>query len=125
MTVNARIRAARPLLGVLSTCLASVALLIAAGDAFASGFGVSLWEAGTCVNKTCTYKSVEKTPAEAFTQADGHPPWGGTTFELNSKETILKQKEPKGEPLNRVPADVAAALTSNPQAPPNCRFKEF
>jgi hypothetical protein len=125
MFVRVRIRGRAPLKGVLSAGLASAALLIAPGHAFASGFGVSLWEAGTCVNKTCTYESVKKNHAEAFTQADGHPPWGGTTFELNSKPTILKQQEPEGEALKRVRVDVAGGLASNPQAPPKCAIKAF
>jgi hypothetical protein len=96
----------------------------------AAGLGVSVWEAGTCVNHTCTYGSVEKNHSEAFTQAAGHPPWGITTFELKSKESILKQKEPEGAPLKRVRVDVAQGLASNPQAPvtaahEKCSMKTF
>jgi hypothetical protein len=104
------------------TLLCAAALLGAAPVAHAS-FGVSLWEAGTCEHTTCTYASVEKEREEkagksdAFTQAAGHPKWGMTTFELSSKETILKQKEPEGAPLKRVRVDVPPGLASNPQAP--------
>jgi hypothetical protein len=104
---------------------------VASGSSVAqAGFGVSLWEAGTCINHTCTYETVEKNHGEAFTQADGHPPWGLTTFELKSKETLLKQKEPEGAPLKRVRVDVAQGLASNPQAPltatrEKCAIKAF
>jgi hypothetical protein len=101
----------------LSAVLAGAIVATAASPAQA-GFGVSLWEAGTCINHTCTYKSVKEKPKEAFTQAAGHPQWGLTTFELKSNETFpLKQKEPEGAPLKRVRVDVAPGLASDPQAP--------
>ncbi|MDQ6811894.1 MAG: hypothetical protein M3Z95_08365 [Actinomycetota bacterium] len=77
------------------------------------------------MNHTCTYASVKANHAEAFTQAAGHPPFGLTTFELNSQETLLKQKEPLGAPLKRVRVDVAQGLASDPQAPPKCSIKAF
>jgi hypothetical protein len=110
--------------GLLGGLLAAL-MAIGATNAQAAGFGVSLWEAGTCVNSTCTYASVEKNHAEAFTHVAGHAPFGLTTFELNSKETLLKQKEPEGAPLRRVRVDVPAGLASNPQAPVKCSIKAF
>jgi hypothetical protein len=112
-----------PLAAALATALAGAALLLA--PAAHAAFGVALWEAGTCVNPACTYKSVEGNHAEAFTKAAGHPPFGVTTFELNSKETIPTVKEPLGGPLKRVRVDVAKGLASNPQAPPKCAIKAF
>jgi hypothetical protein len=111
-------------LGVsLSTLLATVATAVLAPAAQA-GFGVSLWEAGTCENHTCTYKSVEANHAEAFTQAAGHPAWGITTFELNHTGSPPLAK-PEGEPLKRVRVDVPSGLASNPQAPAKCKIADF
>jgi hypothetical protein len=107
----------------LSTLLATVATAVLAPAAQA-GFGVSLWEAGTCENHTCTYKSVEANHAEAFTQAAGHPPWGITTFELNHTGSAPLAK-PEGEPVKRVRVDVPAGLASDPQAPAKCKIEVF
>ena len=109
----------------LCTLLASVILAGTSTAAHAAGFGVSLWEAGTC-SKTfeCTYKSVEENHAEAFTQAAGHPAWGITTFELNHTGSFPLAK-PEGEPLKRVRVDVPPGLASDPQAPPKCKIEAF
>jgi hypothetical protein len=109
-----------------SLCALLTTAIVASGSSVAqAGFGVSLWEAGTCLEPSCTYKSVEANHAEAFTQSSAHPPWGITTFELNSKETPLKQREPEGAPLKRVRVDVPPGLASDPQAPPKCSIKAF
>jgi hypothetical protein len=92
------------------------AIAAAAAPAALGAFGVSKWEAGTCINHTCTYKSVEENHSEAFTQAAGHPQWGITTFELNHKKGLIAE-EPEGAPLKRVRVDVAPGLASDPQAP--------
>jgi hypothetical protein len=99
-------------------------LAVSATGAQAS-FGVTEqnWEAGTCVNHTCTYQSVEKNHAEAFTQAAGHPPWGITTFELNHKKGLLGE-EPEGA-LKRIRVDVPPGLASNPEALPKCKLADF
>ena len=140
MTLHPRIRPAGLLMGALSACLTGIALsfallVIGAAPARAT-FGVSLWEAGTCVNHTCTYAEVEQElknkghSEQAFTQASGHPPWGMTTFEL-THHTGLLGEEPDGSPLKRVRVDVAPGLASNPQAPLNpethqkCTIEEF
>jgi hypothetical protein len=108
--------------------LASLVCLAAAVSASPSygAFGVEEhnFEAGTCVNKACTYESVEAHPGEAFTQAAGHPPWGITGFELNSKETPLKQREPEGS-LKRIRVDVPPGLAADPQALPACSDEQF
>src|SRR5438876_12436493 len=102
--MDMRSRMRMPLVGLLTVALAAV--VGTAAPAAQAAFGVSLWEAGTCINHTCTYASVEKElkekghSNEAFTQAAGHPPWGITTFELHSKENLItKEKEPEGAPL--------------------------
>jgi hypothetical protein len=115
MSVQARTPFSGRLRGALLVLLC-VGLPVLAPSAAQASFGVSLWEAGTCVNHTCTYKSVEKNHTEAFTQAAGHPPWGMTTFELNHHKGLLAE-EPDGAPLKRVRVDVAPGLASNPQAP--------
>jgi hypothetical protein len=91
-----------------------------------AAFGVEEhnFEAGACVNTTCTYKSVEEHPNEASNQAAGHPPWGITGFELNSKEVLLGQHEPDGS-LKRVRVDVPPGLAADPQALPTCPDTSF
>ena len=116
----------RSLVGLL--CGSLVALMGTAAAAARAEFGVSLWEAGTCVNHTCTYASVEKElkekghSEEAFTQAAGHPPWGMTTFELNHHKGLLGE-EPEGA-LKRVRVDVSGGLASDPQAPLSAEGKK-
>ncbi len=119
-----RLRARVSLVALLAGAIIAVAAPVAQ-----AGFGVSLWEAGTCEHTTCTYASIEKELAEkhhseAFTQAGGHPQWAMTTFELKHKTTLLV-KEPEGAPLKRVRVDVAAGLASDPQAPPKCSIANF
>jgi hypothetical protein len=107
-------------------CAVALATALSASPA-GGAFGVQErnFEAGTCVNETCTYKSVEANPAEAYTQAAGHPPWGITGFELNSKETLLtKQREPEGS-LKRIRVDVPPGLAADPQALPACSDAQF
>jgi hypothetical protein len=98
--------------------LATAATFALAAPA-AQALQVNVWEAGTCVEKSCTYPSVEKNPGEAFTQAAGHPPWGITSFELNA---------PGGKPeeqVKRIRVDVPEGLAANPQALPSCSRAEF
>ena len=101
----------------------SVALVALAAPAALAGFGAAVWEAGTCGTTACTYKQIEEEleekghSDEAFTKAAGHPPWGITTFELNSKEILPTIKQPEGNPLKRVRVDVPPGLAANPQAP--------
>jgi hypothetical protein len=109
---------------IAAASVLSVALMALLAPTAFAGFGLALWEAGTCINHTCTYKSVEADHAEAFTQAAGHPEWGITTFELNHKKGLLGE-EPEGAPLKRVRVDVAAGLASDPQAPPKCSIEDF
>jgi hypothetical protein len=126
-----RSRARISLLGLLTASVVTLAAAIA--PAAQAGFGVHLWEAGTCATAgpTCTYESVEKKQSDAYTQAAGHPSWGITTFELNFEKTITNEKKPEGEPLKRVRVDVPPGLASNPQAPLNpethkkCLIAEF
>src|ERR1039458_367734 len=79
---------------MLLGALASAALFATAlAPAAQASFGVteSNFEAGTCINTSCTYASVKANHSEAFTQAAGHPQWGITTFELNHTGSGLGQ----------------------------------
>ncbi|MEA2315131.1 MAG: hypothetical protein QOI03_1823 [Solirubrobacteraceae bacterium] len=98
---------------------AAAALACGAGSAYAS-FGVEEknFEAGTCVTSSCTYATVEKNHAEAFTQSAGHPPFGITAFELNHKKELLNE-EPEGA-IKRLRVDVPPGLAADPEALPKC-----
>jgi hypothetical protein len=109
------------LVGAL-VCVAAASVPASAGAAF--GVEEHNFEAGTCQNTTCTYESVRSNPSEAFTQAAGHPPWGITGFELNSKEAGLGQREPEGS-LKRIRVDVPPGLAADPQALPACSDSQF
>ncbi|HYM45618.1 MAG TPA: hypothetical protein VES65_05590 [Solirubrobacteraceae bacterium] len=102
------------------------ALLAALAPVAHAAFGVSEanFEAGTCNVNSCTYEGVEANHSEAFTQAAGHPPWGLTGFELNSKEVLFGQHEPEGV-LKRVRVDVPPGLAANPEALPECELSAF
>jgi hypothetical protein len=95
------------------------------GPAANAAFGVTEpnFEAGTCLNHSCTYETVKSNPGEAFTQAAGHPPWGITTFELNHKKGLLGE-EPEGA-LRRIRVDVPPGLAANPEALPKCTRAQF
>jgi hypothetical protein len=97
----------------------------ASAPAAQASFGVteSQFEAGTCTTRTCTYSSIKAKPGEAFTQAAGHPDWGITSVELNSKGALLG-KEPEGA-LKRLRVDVPPGLAANPQALPECPVTSF
>jgi hypothetical protein len=114
---------ARTLLAAL--CASAVVGSVAAPAAQAA-FGPETFEAGTCfgIAPTCTYKSIEAEPNEAFTQAAGHPPWGITTFELNHRKVLLAE-EPEGAPLRRLRVDVPPGLAANPEALPQCSGTAF
>lgn len=104
-----------------------LALLALLAQAALASFGVEPknWEAGTCNTETCTYASVEKDHAEAYTQSAGHPPFGITTFEVNSKPAgLLGESEPEGA-VRRVRVDVPPGLAANPNATPQCTVEEF
>jgi hypothetical protein len=98
--------------GLSAAALASVAQ---------AAFGPEVFEDGTCINKTCTYASVEANPNEAFTQAAGHPPWGGTKFIMKHSGSNVE-----GSSVKRIRVDVPPGLAANPQAPmPKCAVKTF
>jgi hypothetical protein len=116
----------RYLLRSLGAFLLAVSLGGAMAPSAHAAFGAKFFEAGTCatVLPSCTYAGVEKNHEEAYTQAAGHPDWGITTFEVNSKETLLKQHEPEGA-VRRIRVDVPPGLAANPEALPKCKKTEF
>jgi hypothetical protein len=91
--------------------------------ATATSFGVETFEAGTCNKSNCTYKSVEENHAEAYTQADGHPPYGLTGFKLNHTGEGTAEL-PVGA-LEGVRVDLPPGLSVNPLAIPRCPLKAF
>ncbi len=110
MRVQARVVLLAPILGVV------IALTVPAGAQAAFGVEERNFEAGTCTEESCTYAS----PKSVFyTQADGHPPVGKTTFTVNSSGA-----EPEGF-LKRVRVDLPPGLASDPQALEQCPLKEF
>jgi hypothetical protein len=115
-------RIAGPARIALVAALASVALVagVSASGAQAS-FGPEVFEAGTCTTKTCTYKSIEEGSGEQFTQAAGHPPWGGTKFIMKHSGSSIE-----GASVKRIRVDVPPGLAANPQAPvPKCPIETF
>lgn len=105
----------------VAAALAALAFAGTFAAAAHASFGPEVFEAGTCVNKTCTYKSVEEHPSEAFTQAAGHPPWGGTKFVMRHSGSSVE-----GASVKRLRVDVPPGLAADPQAPtPKCSIKQF
>lgn len=104
----------------ISGVLAFAAIALTASSAQAA-FGPEVFEDGTCNNKTCTYASVEANASEAFTQAAGHPPWGGTKFIMNHKGSNVE-----GSSVKRIRVDIPPGLAANPEAPqPKCPVATF
>ncbi len=106
------------------TALASAVLLSGMGMAAPiarASFGPEVFEAGTCETKACTYKKIEEGSGEQFTQAAGHPPWGGTKFIMKHSGSSIE-----GASVKRLRVDVPAGLAANPQAPmPKCSIEKF
>jgi hypothetical protein len=101
--------------------LATVALTASAAAA-AEQFGVSKWEAGTCVNVGCT----DSGPIEYFyTQAAGHPNFGITDFRMNGvTQGVTGAVLPTGH-VENVRVDLPEGLAVNPEAAPRCPKQEF
>jgi hypothetical protein len=109
----------------LLVALASALVAGASAPAAQAAFGVEEhnFEATTCTAPSCTYAGIEKNHGEAYTQAAGHPQWGITSFELNSKKVLLGS-EPEGV-LKNVRVDISPGLAANPEALPKCSIKDF
>jgi hypothetical protein len=97
------------LTGVFACASASVA---------AADFGVSKWEAGTCKVSTCTDEGPH---SDFYTQAAGHPDFGITLFEFNTKEVApLGALEPEGGGVKNIRVDLPPGLAVNPEATVQC-----
>ncbi len=109
---------------ITSVALGGLVLLcctLIAPSAAQAAFGPEVFEDGTCINKTCTYASVEANRKEAFTQAAGHPPWGGTKFIMKHSGSNVE-----GASVKRIRVDVPPGLAANPEAPqPKCTVAQF
>lgn len=106
----------------LATAFAAAVAALAMPSGALASFGVTEanFEAGTCIVSTCEYSSP---PSELYTQAAGHPPFGITGFELNSR-TVGLGREPEGA-LKRVRVDVPPGLAADPEALPKCSIEDF
>ncbi|MFI4989603.1 MAG: hypothetical protein ACHQHO_01635 [Solirubrobacterales bacterium] len=114
-----RVRAAVASLAAAALILLGSALI--PPTAAQAAFGPEVFEDGSCVNKTCTYASVEANRKEAFTQAAGHPPWGGTKFIMKHSGSNVE-----GSSVKRIRVDIPPGLAANPQAPqPKCTVAQF
>ncbi len=108
-------------IALLSASIGVLLVAIAEPMSAQASFGPEVFEDGTCLDKTCTYASVEKDPSEAFTQAAGHPPWGGTKFIMKHNGSTVE-----GSSVKRIRVDVPSGLAANPQAPaPKCSIEQF
>ena len=125
MSLNTRSSRSARLARATLAATASVIFIAVSAPAALAAFGVeeAAFEAGTCMNSTCTYESVRANPGEAFTQAAGHPPMGLTTFEFNHHEGALG-KEPEGSVKN-IRVDLPPGLAGNPEALPKCPIAAF
>jgi len=86
-----------------------------------AAFGPETFEAGTCLNFTCTYAGIEANHKEAFTRAAAHPPWGVTKFVMKHGGSSIE-----GSSVRRIRVDVPAGLAANPEAPmPKCSVDQF
>ncbi len=104
----------------LLIALSMSALIGVSAPAAQAAFGPASFEAGTCINTTCSYASIEHNKSEAFTQAAGHPPWGITKFELNHSG-----KNVEGAALRRLRVDIPPGLAADPQALSKCSQAQF
>jgi hypothetical protein len=105
------------------TATLALGVLALAAPAAQAAFGVTEkdFEAGTCTTDACEYSSA---PTAFYTQAAGHPPYGITAFELNSKAAGIGGHEPEGA-LKRVRVEIPPGLAANPQALPKCSRATF
>jgi hypothetical protein len=122
--MSARVSGGAPLKGLV--LLFVCAALGCSAPAAMASFGVENenFEAGTCINASCTYSSVEANPSEAFTQAAGHPPDAITAFEFNHKSPGLLGTEPEGS-VRKIRVDLPPGLAGNPNALPQCPIETF
>ncbi|HST54788.1 MAG TPA: hypothetical protein VLJ42_02695 [Solirubrobacteraceae bacterium] len=102
---------------IVGCALLVCALSGASASIAAADFGVSSFQAGTCVSNTpkCTYSSP---PAQFYTQAAGHPQFGITDFAFKTTGGLLGGA-PDGN-VKDVRVDLPPGLSTNPEALPKC-----
>jgi hypothetical protein len=112
----ARFRRAAVLPALLGSLAIGSGALVTSASA-AEGFGIAKFESTTCTVATCE----EADESELYTQADGHPPYGITFFELNTEAGGLLGAftVPVGT-LGKVRTDLPLGLSVNPQSVPKC-----
>ncbi len=98
---------------------AVIGILALCACAQASGFGVEKWEAGTCIEESCTDAGAH---SAFYTQAAGHPNFGITDFRFDSKASsglTGTVYTPEGHVQN-VRVDIPPGLSVNPEAAQMC-----
>lgn len=124
------------LLGMLACVVSCAGVGALAPVAFGGEFGVERFVAANCgqTHEKCgeepgTTFPTEPSLTEAFTQAAGHPPWGVTTFKVNTEGPGFPNLAPSGiatsGPVTHVRTDVAPGVSTNPEAVAKCNFEEF
>ena len=111
----ATIRFGRILLAALTTG----SVLAVAAPAAEASFGVSSWEAYTCVESGCK----DSPPSGLYLQAAGHPNFGITDFGFKFTEALLA-KTPEGN-VKDVRVDLPQGLSVNPEATIQCTEAEL
>jgi len=116
--------------------VASASFGAAAPGAFGVEFGVERFVAANCdqTHEKCgeepgTTFPTEPSLNETYVQAAGHPPWGITTFKVNTEGTGFPNEAPSGiatsGPVTHIRTDVAPGVSTNPEAVAKCSFEEF
>jgi hypothetical protein len=123
-------------MGMLVAVVGAMSVGVAAPTALAKEFGVERFFAANCVqaHEKCaeepgTTYPTEPSAGEAYTQAAGHPPWGVTTFKVNTEGPAFPNEVPSGiatsGPVTHVRTDVAPGVSTDPEAVAKCSFEEF
>lgn len=122
------------LLGMLA-CLMCVSGAVGAAGAIAAEFGVERFVAANCeqAHEKCGEEAITTYPtepsvSEAYTQAAGHPPWGVTTFKVNTEGTFPNEAPSEiftAGPVTHVRTDVAPGVSTDPEAVAKCSFAQF
>jgi hypothetical protein len=117
-------RSVRATLGcvALATLLCIAVAALSAPAAFAA-FGLTKWEAGTCIENTEAAPCTAETPGKYYTQAAGHPNFGITDFRLKTSGASGSEK-PEGN-VKEVRVDLPAGLSVDPYATPRCKLAEL
>jgi hypothetical protein len=100
---------------ILLAALLTGSVVGVAAPAAEASFGVSSWEAYTCVESTCK----DTPPSGLYLQAAGHPNFGITDFGFKFTEGLPTVKTPEGN-VKDVRVDLPQGLSVNPEATVQC-----